>query len=47
MISTKSIHEIQMDKKIFSASFIVNFDIEWEKAVSRIKRKVRWVKKDA
>lgn len=47
MISTKLIHEIQMEKKTFSAEFIVNFDIEWEKAVRRIKRKVRWVKKDA
>ena len=47
MITEKVIHEIQLDKKTLPAAFIVNFDIEWEKAVQRIKRKVRWVKKDA
>ena len=47
MITDKVIHEIQIDKCTLSAAFIVDFDIEWEKAVRRIKRKVRWVKKNA
>ena len=47
MLTDKQIHEVQADKPTFSAKFIRNFDDEWEQAVSRIKRKVRWVKKDA
>ena len=47
MLTDKQIHEVQADKPTFSAKFIRNFDDEWERAVQKIKRKVRWVKKDA
>ena len=47
MITTRAIAEIQIDKPNLTQEFIREFDVEWEKAVSRIKRKVRWVKKDA
>ena len=47
MISTKSIREIQIDKPTLTQEFIREFDVEWERAVRQIKRKVRWVKKDA
>lgn len=47
MLTDKQIHEVQADKPTFSAKFIRNFDDEWERAVRKIKRKVRWVKKDA
>ena len=47
MLTDKKIHEVQTDKPTFSAKFIREFDVEWELAVRMIKRKVRWVKKDA
>lgn len=46
MLTDKQIHEVQTDKPTFSAKFIRDFDLEWERAVRRTKRKVRWVKKD-
>lgn len=47
MLTDKQIHEVQADKPTFSAKFISEFDVEWERAVRMIKRKVRWVKKNA
>lgn len=46
MLTDKQIHEVQANKPTFSAKFIRYFDVEWEREVRRIKRKVRWVKKD-
>ena len=47
MITTRAIAEIQIDKPTMTQEFIRCFDSEWELAVQKIKRKVRWVKKDA
>ena len=47
MITTRAIAEIQIEKPTLTQDFIREFDVEWERAVLAIKRKVRWVKKDA
>ena len=47
MITTRAIAEIQIDKPTMTQEFIRWFDYEWEQAVRKIKRKVRWVKKNA
>ena len=46
MITTRAIAEIQIDKPTLTQEFIREFDMEWERAVRMIKRKVLWVKKD-
>lgn len=46
MITTRAIAEIQIDKPTMTQEFIRWFDTEWEQAVQKINRKVRWVKKD-
>ena len=46
MITTRAIAEIQIDKPTLTQEFIREFDVEWERAVRMIKRKVRRVKKD-
>ena len=47
MITTRAIAEIQIDKPTLTQEFIREVDVEWEQAVQKIRRKVRWVKKDA
>ena len=47
MITTRAIAEIQIDKQTLTQEFIREFDVEWERAVRAIKRKVIWVKKNA